>query len=239
MTALNEETHGKTRDMPISGRLKALLIEAGAQAGIERIVVTSGGQCAKGTCAKRTGSTRHDLGNAADLELWIADRRLAFTDPSELPVFETFVSACARLGAMGIGAGEGYMGANTIHVGFGARSVWGAGGQAVNAPAWLTAAAEKGWANGRGMDVSVFKVAARRGLHLRSGPGLEFETLSTIPVGTVINIEGYDGAAREWGKTDLQGDGLIDGHVHRSFLVRADLFDATSTDTQDLCAEDA
>jgi hypothetical protein len=239
MTVLTEETQGKTRDMPISERLKTLLVRAGEETNIQKIVVISGGQCAKGTCTKREGSTRHDLGNAADLELWVADRRLAFTDPSGLPIFEKFVSACARLGATGIGAGERYMGPSKIHVGFGARFVWGAGGKAVNAPEWLKAAAKKGWASGTGLEALPFKVVARRGLHLRSGPGIEFDTVSTIAAGTVINIEGYDGATREWAKTDLQGDGLIDGHVHKSFLVSVDLFDTASTEVQDDCAADA
>lgn len=147
MAEVIEDTKGKIRDLPIDEKLRQILAAAADDAGIEVVRVTSGGQAKKGTAGKRTGSTRHDLGNAADLQL---ERKkgqaLSFTKSAELPVFEKFVEAAAARGATGIGAGVDYMGEKTIHVGFGAKAVWGAGGASANAPAWLKSAAERGWA---------------------------------------------------------------------------------------------
>jgi len=69
MVRVVENTAGKTRDLPIASRLKQILSFAASVAGIDEVRVESGGQCAIGTCSKRVGSTRHDLGNAADLDL--------------------------------------------------------------------------------------------------------------------------------------------------------------------------
>lgn len=145
MAIVVEETSGKTRDLPIAPELRNLLKVAAEEAGISKVRVTSGGQCPKGTCTKRTGSTRHDAGQAADLQLLIDDRLLRFTVPADLPQIVSFVSAAASAGATGFGAGLNYMGNDTIHVGFGSRAVWGAGGQSSNAPQWLINAARAGW----------------------------------------------------------------------------------------------
>lgn len=145
MAQVIEDTKGKIRDLPIAAKLRQILSEAGDEAGVDIVRVTSGGQAKKGTPGKRTGSTRHDLGNAADLMLERNGKALSFTKAAELPVFETFVASAAAKGATGLGAGIDYMGERTIHVGFGTRLVWGAKGKAVNAPTWLKNAAEKGW----------------------------------------------------------------------------------------------
>src|SRR5690606_19385261 len=100
-----------------------------------------------GTPGKRTGSTRHDLGNAADLQLLKGGRALDFTNPADRETVIRFVTAAAAHGATGIGAGVDYMGPKTLHVGFGAKSVWGAHGKAANAPAWLKEAVFAGWRN--------------------------------------------------------------------------------------------
>lgn len=145
MATVIEDTKGKTRDLPIAAKLRQILIEAADDAGVDVVRVTSGGQAKKGTPGKRTGSTRHDLGNAADLMLERNGKALSFTKSAELPVFEKFVTAAASRRATGIGAGVDYMGEHTIHVGFGTRLVWGAKGKSANAPAWLKKAAESGW----------------------------------------------------------------------------------------------
>lgn len=143
MAKVIEDTKGKTRDLPIKVKLSQILSDAADDAGVDTVRVTSGGQAAKGTGGKRTGSTRHDLGNAADLMLERKGKALSFE--KDRGVFESFVESAASRGATGIGAGIAYMGEHTIHVGFGSKLVWGAGGKSANAPAWLKAAATKGW----------------------------------------------------------------------------------------------
>lgn len=238
MTELLEDTKGKIRDLPISDRLRTLLLGAGASSGIERIRVVSGGQCALGTCTKRAGSTRHDLGNAADLELWVGGRSLDFSVTSDLSFFIQFVTEAARRGATGIGAGEGYMNDRTIHVGFGAKAVWGKLEKSANAPAWLKAAAEAGWTHSLDQPTATFKVVARQGLHLRGGPAATFKALSQLQPETLITVQGFDGIDGDWARVDLQGDGLVDGHLHKAFLVPMNIVEHTSTNENDGCSAD-
>lgn len=142
---------GKIRDLPISRELEQVLLKAAGAAGIDVIFVTSGGQ--PGTSGRSVGSTRHNGGRAADLQLIVDGRTLSFSDLDGGETVERFVTAAAAHGANGIGAGVGYMGPQTLHIGFGAdasdhrKIVWGAGGKAKNAPQWLRDAAERGWNN--------------------------------------------------------------------------------------------
>ena len=145
MVEIREETQGKTRDLPISDTLKALLTSAADECGIDVVRVTSGGQCAKGVCDKRTGSTRHDNGMAADLQVQADGKWLDFTKPDERPIIAAFVRACARLGATGIGAAVDYMGPKTLHIGYGPKAYWGKSGKSANAPDWLGDAVKAGW----------------------------------------------------------------------------------------------
>jgi len=137
ITQVIEDTKGKIRDLPIQPKLRDILREAGEEAGVDIVRVTSGGQARLGSGGKRTGSTRHDDGNAADLQLEKGGRVLSFADAKQLPTIAKFVTAVASLGATGIGAGVSYMGPHTMHVGFGTKAVWGAGGKSANAPKWL------------------------------------------------------------------------------------------------------
>ena len=129
------------RNQPINGNLENVLKAAADAAGVSGIVIGSGGQPSAAEGGNRTGSTRHDDGGAADLQLIGPDGRvLDFTNPADLPIIQAFVSHARANGATGIGAGTDYMGNNTLHVGFGAEGVWGAGGQGASAPEWLTTA---------------------------------------------------------------------------------------------------
>lgn len=145
MAIVREDTAGKIRNLRITDQLRAVLLGAAEASGVDIVRVTSGGQCRRGECDRRTGSERHDGGNAADLELLVGGRALNFTSNADLPTFKAFVTAAAQAGATGLGAGVDYMGVNTIHVGFGSRAVWGAGGKAANAPDWIRRAAQSGW----------------------------------------------------------------------------------------------
>ena len=222
---------GKIRDKPIGAKLQGVLERAADAAGIDIVRVTSGSQ--PGTHGRRTGSTRHDNGRAADLQLIVNGRALEFTDQDGGPVTEAFVTAAAANGATGIGAGVQYMGNKTLHIGFGtsprdlSKIVWGAGGRSVNAPAWLREAARKGWENPVmevGSDASPRRlvVVARSGLQLRKGPGIEFGITKTLDTGTEVAVLGFDGPKGEWARVDLQGDGLVDGHLLSAFLQPAD-----------------
>lgn len=145
MAEVREDTQGKIRDLPIKASLKQLLLGAATAAGVDTVRVTSGGQCRVGTCTKRIGSPRHDEGNAADLQLIVGGRTLDFENAADRKVFVKFIIAATSNGATGVGAGVAYMGSQTVHVGYGSRAVWGAGGQSANAPQWLKEAAQAGW----------------------------------------------------------------------------------------------
>lgn len=98
---------------------------AGSQTGLNASVV-SGGQRMPGAPGA-TGSHRHDEGGAADLKLTDArtGRILDMNNPQDAARMEAFTTAAVRAGATGVGAGQGYMGASTIHVGGGTPASWG------------------------------------------------------------------------------------------------------------------
>jgi hypothetical protein len=221
--------------MPIDDNLRQLLIRAADAVRIDTVIVTSGGQPATGP--NRTGSHRHDNGNAADLQLWKANRTLDFENQSDRPIVAAFVTAAAAHGATGIGAGVDYMGPKTLHIGFGSKAAWGAGGKTANAPGWLVAAFNEGSNNPitNGAPVLAapasgttpvvpgrFVVNTRGGLRLRSGPGVEFDTIKMLDSGTELTVLNLEGADNSWARVDLEGDGRVDGHVAVAFLVPAD-----------------
>ncbi|MEF8701241.1 MAG: SH3 domain-containing protein [Candidatus Accumulibacter sp. UW20] len=224
MATLVYNNAGKIRDKKLTAQLEKLLTDAADAAKIDTVSVTSGGQDRKGTPnARRTGSTRHDDGQAADIQLLDDGDVLDFD--VQLKHFEDFVVAAAGLGATGLGAGAAYMGTKTIHVGFGSKLVWGAEGKAVNAPKWLKAAANKGWgqpiaaAPAAKALVGMNVVIARDGLRLRGGPGPTFEHISTLEFGTELTVTSFQGAGGEWALVDLEGDGQLDGFVFAAFLT--------------------
>jgi hypothetical protein len=141
------------RKLPIDDKLKSVLQKAAETAGVD-VRVKSGGQPAAGEegarIGSRTGSTRHDKGMAADLDLYAGGKKITpATDPE---TFKKFVQTASQAGATGIGAGEGYMGADgsRLHVGFGTAAIWGAGGKSANAADWLKEAIGGGGGGGGG-----------------------------------------------------------------------------------------
>jgi hypothetical protein len=111
--------------------------------------VYSGGQPAKGQGWPRTGSTRHDLGGAADLTLTdVKDgHTLDMTNPQDQARMAGFVRDAVRAGATGVGAHPDYMGPHGMHIGGGVEAAWGARNSSANAPPWLTAAWQDGMKN--------------------------------------------------------------------------------------------
>jgi hypothetical protein len=126
---------GGIRNQPLKPWLTQVYQQAAEKAGIDEVRVVSGGQDATGS--HRTGSHRHDLGGAGDIQLLVGGRPLDFTNKDDLPIIETFLRESRGLGAGGIGAGTDYMGNTTFHVGGGGSAIWGAGGASKNAPGWL------------------------------------------------------------------------------------------------------
>jgi hypothetical protein len=229
---------GAIRNQPISDELKRVLDAAAQAAGVNIIRITSGGQDALGEGPRRTGSTRHDHGRAADLQCVAGGQTLTFTDQSAPPGILRFVTAAAAAGATGIGAGVGYMGNRTIHVGFGtsvsdhSKLTWGARGRSATAPQWLRDAAAAGWAApapaaapvplaaaGEPFALGHYVVMARNGLKLRGGPGTNFGSEITLPAGTELDVVERSTVNPAWVRVDVQRDGLLDGYVFAAFLA--------------------
>ena len=234
MVTLSGPPSTATRNLPITPELQDILRRAAERVGVDTIQITSGGQPAKGESSRRTGSTRHDHGRAADIRLIADGAVLRFTDTRPNPVIADFITAVAALGVTGIGAGVDYMGPETIHVGFGTspqdhtKLTWGADGRSARAPQWLRDAANAGWTPRNAVPASGptpiglpgrYAVIARDGLKLRSGPGPHFDSDRTLSAGTDIQVTGFDGSDRAWARVDLEGDGLLDGHVFAAFLA--------------------
>lgn len=137
MATITYMNQGAVRNQPLDPRLVQIYQAAAAAAGIDEIRVISGGQPVTGT--NRVGSHRHDLGGAGDIQLVKNGRVLSQSNAADIPFFEKFANTAVRSGAVGVGAGPGYMNPETIHVGFGSPGVWGEKG---GAPAeWLVRAA--------------------------------------------------------------------------------------------------
>jgi hypothetical protein len=133
---LNYLNQNATRNQPLDPKLiEALgfLPDMGVS-----MDVFSGGQPSSGP--HRTGSHRHDNGDAADVYFNKGGRRLDWANPEDVPIFSDIVARAKAAGVGGIGAGEGYMRPGSMHIGFGTPAVWGAGGHGANAAPWLRAA---------------------------------------------------------------------------------------------------
>ena len=154
------------RRQALDPQLRNVLEMAGQQTGL-RAEVFSGGQAGHGEGGPRTGSTRHDHGLAADLKLYdvVTGRMLDMRHPADAARMEQYGAVAVQHGATGIGAGQGYMGPNSMHIGFGKEATWG------GAP-WIGRAAATGRAN--------------RGLRPQAGagaPGGAPSVASTGPTG--------------------------------------------------------
>jgi uncharacterized protein YgiM (DUF1202 family) len=52
---------------------------------------------------------------------------------------------------------------------------------------------------------------------MRAGAGSEFEVIDTLAFGQVVSVGNENG---DWIEVDLQDDGVIDGWVYKSYLVK-------------------
>jgi Phage tail lysozyme len=123
---VTEGQTGATRNLPIQEELRRQLQQA-AEAADVLVNVHSGGQAKIGTGGRRTGSTRHDLGGAADVKLTDPQtgRTLDMRNPQDAARRAAFTQSAVAAGATGIGAGLGYMGPHSIHIGGGTSASWG------------------------------------------------------------------------------------------------------------------
>lgn len=133
---LEYDNKGATRSQPLSNNLKSAM-DFLPSIGVT-MKVFSGGQDEDGP--DRTGSHRHDHGNAADVFFYKDGKKLDWNNPQDVPVFQSIVEQAKANGVTGFGAGPGYMQPGSMHVGFGTPSVWGAGGSGDTAPDWLKTA---------------------------------------------------------------------------------------------------
>lgn len=237
---------GATRNRPIANELQVILEAAASEVGVDLIRITSGRQ--PGTHGRSIGSTRHNDGRAADLQLVINGTTKTFSNSNGGATFEAFVTAVAALGATGIGAGVDYMGNRTIHVGFGrtpsdtTKLVWGKNGRSANAPAWLRTAAQAGWDAPRSLPPVApvsdelpgrFRIVARSGLKLRSGPGLDFGVKDVLVEDEVVTVVAFDGPTGDWARVDREDDGRIDGHMFAAFLQRTHTVSGSTIEDED------
>lgn len=87
--------------------------------------------------SQRTGGHRHDGGGAADVFFYKDGRRLDWKDPVDVQTFIEIKARAEAEGVTGWGAGDGYMRAASVHLGFGGNAKWGKDGKGQNAAAWL------------------------------------------------------------------------------------------------------
>lgn len=163
----------------IQGDLEAVFQYAMKETGVS-VRVFSGGQPGKSEGGARTGSTRHDHGNAADVQLFYGGRMLSSSNPADVPIIQSFMAASVRAGATGLGAGQGnnYMGPNGFHIGFGPNgarggpvTIWGGVGKGAPAPPeWLRTAAY-----------------APRAVYAQLGLPVQLPTLTRTPAGGLTN----------------------------------------------------
>lgn len=112
VTMANEEA---IRNQPLNDNLYGILSSAAAQTGLE-VQVFSGGQPGIEEGGQRTGSQRHDHGNATDVYLIDqATGKIVPVDGSD-PRAIKFAQVARGLGIVAIGGGEGYMGGNALHL---------------------------------------------------------------------------------------------------------------------------
>ena len=217
MEWLKYQNQNATRNKPLSEKLvssMSFLADMDVQ-----MVVYSGGQDALGEGTRRTGSTRHDNGNAADV--FFVDKKtgkvLDWSKPEDQPIFEEIFYRAYQKGVVGWGAHTDYMGNTNVHLGFGAEATWGKGGTG-NAAPWLENAHRQARA---GNIPEQFKKDARRTASL-----MERNTSSTSPASNApASIIQTESSGRWDASNDAAGAGGK-GHFGRVQFSRARLEEA-------------
>jgi hypothetical protein len=137
---------GRTRNKVIRNDLFSILEQAASSASVD-VVIFSGGQDPAGPGARRTGSTRHDNGFAADVWLYSGAGKLSSRSSADIPIIKKFVKACFDSGANAVGVGPGYMADVGVHVDIATyksdSGVWGSTHSVGSASSWLIAARDE------------------------------------------------------------------------------------------------
>jgi hypothetical protein len=71
-------------------------------------------------------------------------------------------------------------------------------------------------AKGSPSNTQQYRVNARSGLRVRSGPGTNFDVINLLPFGSRVSVGQRQG---DWIEVDQQSDGVIDGFAFASYLV--------------------
>lgn len=136
-----DETGGKIRDKPVQGWVFDGMARAAAATDPRiAIKIVSGGQDGAGEGGKRTGSTRHDHGHAADIVLVVDGKPVRPSENKEL--YATFLRNAAAAGMTGLGHYEW-----GIHVGGGPKAAWGPDKTSNTLDPTFAKAINEGWAS--------------------------------------------------------------------------------------------
>ncbi len=136
-----DETGQKIRNLPITDTVRNQIATAAAATSPElQVAIVSGGQNPLGVGTPRTGSTRHDAGNAADVTLVLDGKKI--TPDSHPEIYERFLENAAAAGATGIGHYSW-----GVHIGGGKRAAWGPNTRSNTLDPTFGAAIERGWSN--------------------------------------------------------------------------------------------
>ncbi|MFP4402612.1 MAG: hypothetical protein ACLFPL_05290 [Candidatus Nanoarchaeia archaeon] len=131
---------GAIRNKGLNPVLENILQASAEEVGVE-VQIFSGGQCSN--CRRRTGSTRHNNGNAADINILDSNGRLIPLSDSKFTDFMTVAVANGIKGAGADGPGR-YMGQYAMHLDVQSEAVWGHNGKSANAPPKVRRAVQKG-----------------------------------------------------------------------------------------------
>lgn len=105
---------GGIRNKVVNKDLEELLSIAAKESGVDEVVIVSGKQ--PGKTGRRTGSTRHDTGWAADFDLKKDGRVLSYNSTTDRQIMTEFTKAAVALGIRAGGISSGYMGPTRFHM---------------------------------------------------------------------------------------------------------------------------
>lgn len=124
------QPYGSVRYLPLDQQLQQDIMRAAYNTDPNLGVhINSGGQPALGEGGSRTGSTRHDHGNAGDIVLTRNGQPLTITDSRQ--AYLDFAESLGATGLPGIGV---YPDSEFIHAGGGSELSWGQDGHSASIP---------------------------------------------------------------------------------------------------------